>query len=112
MESKELGKIDTVSFGLGGYQGAMLGIHFSFSFKGAGCCDSKDAWDAEKLKWSERCEWTEEDRSDAYDKIMRFVSKLLSDAKVESVSELKNIPVECTFENGTLKDWRILTEVL
>jgi hypothetical protein len=43
---------------------------------------------------------------------MRFVSKLLKEAKVNSVDKLKGIPVEVTFDGNILKDWRILTEVL
>jgi hypothetical protein len=43
---------------------------------------------------------------------MRYVSKLLKDAKVSSVDELKGKPVEVTFDGNMLKEWRILTEVL
>jgi hypothetical protein len=43
---------------------------------------------------------------------MRYVSKLLKDAKVNSVDELKGKPVEVTFDGNMLKEWRILTEVL
>jgi hypothetical protein len=43
---------------------------------------------------------------------MRYVSKLLKEAKVDSVDKLKGKPVEVTFEGNTLKSWRILTEVL
>ena len=34
------------------------------------------------------------------------------DAKVNSIDKLKGIPVEVTFEDNMLKEWRILTEVL
>jgi hypothetical protein len=40
------------------------------------------------------------------------VVKLLDDARVEDVAKLKGKPVEVTFNNGWLKDWRILTEVI
>jgi hypothetical protein len=43
---------------------------------------------------------------------MRYISKLLNEAKVHNVYELKGIPVEVTLENNTFKDFRILTEVL
>ena len=43
---------------------------------------------------------------------MRYLSKLLNDAKVDSVDKLKGIPVEVTLEDNTLKEWRVLTEVL
>jgi hypothetical protein len=43
---------------------------------------------------------------------MRYVSKLLKDAKVDAVQKLQGIPVEVTFDGNLLKEWRILTEVL
>jgi hypothetical protein len=115
---KHLGKIASVTFGHVGYQGAMLGISFSFSFdECCGVSDSKCAWDAEMIECSDRNKWTEEDRSQKYDEIMRFVSKLLSDAKVSDVNDLSGKPVELEFDGesclgSTLKAWRILTEVI
>ena len=108
----ELGKISSVSFGLGAYQGVMLGIHFSLEGKGWGVCDNRSAWDAESIEHNDRCKWTEEDRTNQYSEIMRFVSKLLKDAKVDTIDKLKGIPIEATFDGSTLKEWRVLTEVL
>ena len=63
--------------------------------------------------WYEHEIWNpEEDRSKQYDEIMRYVSDLLHTAKVDTVDQLKGIPVEATFEGMTLKEWRILDEVL
>lgn len=112
MEKKELGKITDVKFGLGGYQEVMLGIHFTFDGDWGGVIDSRATWDAESIKWNERFKWTEKDRSKQYDEIMRYISKLLNEAKVSNIGELKGIPVEISFENRTIKEWRILTEVL
>ncbi len=112
MSDKKLGKIESVYFGIGGYQDAMIGIHLSFAFSGSGVCDSRCAWDAEKIKWSKNCKWTEEDRDKQYADIMRYVSELLNQAKVDRVEKLKGVPVEVTFEGNILKEWRILTEVL
>ncbi len=112
MKEKELGKIESVSFGLGGYQGSMIGVHFQFSGKGWGCGTTKSTWDAESIKWSANCKWTENERDNEYAQIIRFVSKKLQEAKVTSVGQLKGIPVECEFENGALASWRILEEVL
>ena len=112
MERKELGKITKVSFGHGGYQGAMLGIHFTLESGARGVCDTKSTWDSELIECSERCQWTEEDRTENYAEIMRYVSKLLKDAKVSDISDLQGIPVEITTEANTLKRWRILTEVI
>lgn len=109
---KELGKIKKASFGLGGYQGAMIGIHFDLGGKGWGAGDTISAWDAETVSHSEHSKWTEEERSTQYADIMRQVSKFLSDAKVSTVTELVGIPVEIIFDGNTLKEWRILTEVI
>jgi len=109
---KELGKISDVYFGLGGYQDACIGINLSFTTGNSGVSASKTAWDAELIKHSEHCEWSEESRNAEYAEIVRFISKLLADAKVIKVADLLNVPVEITVENNTLKDWRILTEVL
>ena len=111
---KRLGKIERVKFGIGGYNDSMLGLHLTFR-------SDVDNWvanysnatlDAEIVKWNERCQWTEEERDKDYANLLRYVSKLLKDAKVDSVEKLKGIPVEVTFENRLLKEWRILTEVL
>jgi len=40
------------------------------------------------------------------------MENLKKDAKVNSIDKLKGIPVEVTFEDNMLKEWRILTEVL
>jgi hypothetical protein len=109
---KEFGKIQDVKFGIGGYQDSSLGIHLTFGSNSWGVGFSKSTWDSEIVKWTESSLWTEEDRTNDYADIMRYVSKLLSQAKVNSVDKLKNIPVELTFEGSVLKEWRILTEVL
>ena len=109
---KRLGKIEEVHFGLGGYQGAMLGLHVTLGDGSWGVGDSKANWDSEQIKWGEYTQWSEEDRDGWYSEIMRYVSTLLKEAKVDSVDKLKGKPVEVTFEGNTLKEWRILTEVL
>jgi hypothetical protein len=109
---KRLGKIEDVHFGLGGYQGAMLGLHVTLGDGSWGVGDSRANWDSEQIKWTEHTQWSEEDRNVWYAEIMKYVSKLLKDAKVDSVEKLKGKPVEVTFNGNTLKEWRILTEVL
>lgn len=111
METK-LGKIESIRFGHGGYQDAMLGIHFTLSGSAWGVCDSKCAWDAEQIKWTESCEWTENTRHKWYSDIMYYISELLAQAKVNSIDKLMGKPVEATFDGNVLKSWRILTEVL
>lgn len=110
---KKLGKIEKVSFGLGGYQSTQLGLQVELKFEEHSVCgDSIGFWDAETVKHNEHCQWSEEDRDKEYAKTLRFVSKLLKDAKVPTVDRLKGVPVEVTLENRSLKSWRILTEVV
>jgi hypothetical protein len=109
---KKLGKIESVRFGLGGYQDAMLGLSVTLSGEGWGVSDFKGTWDAESVKRSEYTKWTEEERSKGYDDTMRFISKLLKDAKASHVEKLKGCPVEVTFDGNILHEWRVLTEVL
>lgn len=114
MTEKMLGKIVNVYLGLGGYQDNCLGIHFTFeSVKDKwGVSFTKSFWDINSIQCDAYTKWDEDDRKNAYADIMIYISKLLKDANVKSVDKLKNIPVEVTFENNTIKDWRILTEVL
>jgi hypothetical protein len=107
-----IGKIESVKFGRVGYQDAFIGIGFTLSGNGWGVCDSKGHWDSELISHSENCAWTEADRDKAYAETTRYICKLLSDAKSESVDGLKGKPVEVTFDGNTLKSWRILTEAL
>lgn len=109
---KRLGKIQNVIFGIAGYQNAMLGLHVALGNDGWCVSDTRSTWDAESITWTEHCQWTEKDRDNQYAEILRYLSKLLKDAKVDSVDKLKGIPVEVTFDGMRLKEWRILTEVL
>jgi hypothetical protein len=112
MTEKILGKISKVHFGIGGYQDAMLGIHFSFSSSSTGVSTTRAYWDANMIEVSTHAKWTEEDRRKEYANIMYYVSDLLKDAKVQDVMQLVGKPVELTVEFNTLKSWRILTEVI
>lgn len=117
MITKELGKIESVSFGHGGYQDVCFGLTLSFVFgKNGSSCLSKfisGGWDAETMECDSRCKWTEEDRNKHLSDMCRQISKLLKDAKVSDITKLKGIPVEVELEGGYMfKDFRILTEVL
>ena len=109
---KKLGKLTKVSFGLGGYQEACIGLTVCIEFDGSGTNDFKGAWDQNLIKHSDHCKWTEEDRSKGNDDTMRFLSDLLRDAKVSSVDKLAGTPVEVELDGNSLKSWRILTEVI
>lgn len=108
----KLGKIKHISLGLGGYQDAMLGLHVTLGGEGWGVNESKPDWDAELILPHVRSNRTEADRSKSYDEIMRYISKLLQEAKVRDVAALKDIPVEVTLVDNVLESWRILKEVL
>lgn len=109
---KRLGKIESIRFGVGGYQDCQLGVHVTLGNGSWGVGDSRSVWDPERIKCSEHAKWTEEDRDKGMTEVMRYLSTLLKDAKVDSVDQLKGKPVEVTFEGNLLKEWRILTEVL
>ena len=109
MERKQLGKISNVEFGMGGYQDVCIGVSFTLEGKSWGVSDFWGCW---ALKWDQHCEWTEKDRINDLGNIVLKIATLLEDAKVKGVSDLKNVPVEATFEDNKLKSWRILKEVL
>ena len=109
---KRLGKLSNVRLGLGGYQEACIGLSVTIEGDGWGVGDNKTAWDANLIKHTDRCKWSEADRDGEYVVIMRYLSDLLAAAKVNSVEKLNGIPVEAEFDGKLLKGWRVLTEVL
>lgn len=110
---KLLGKIASIHYGVGGYQDVQLGLSITLEGKGWGTTVFNGIWDYSYIPSpTELHKWTEEDRTNQLIKINRNISELLKQAKVPTIDKLKNIPIEATFECGTLKDWRILTEVL
>ncbi len=109
MDGKILGKISSVTFGKrDGRFGLWLTLSGEYSVQ-----TSYECWDPEGTKpIGEGFKWTEEDRDKQLINIMRKISKLLKQAKVDDVNNLLNVPVEIEFEGNMLKDWRILEEVL
>jgi hypothetical protein len=112
-EEKFLGKITTVDFGFGGYQDAMIGVSFTLESDKDhwGCGDFKGWWGTD-IKVDKHTKWSEEDRNKSYSDVVRFINKLLVEAKKRHLHELKGVPVEVIFEDMKLKSWRILTEVI
>lgn len=108
---KRLGKIESVRFGFGGYQDAMIGLSLEFSGNSWGCGTFVGTWSSH-VKCDSHCKWTEEDRSRINDETVKFIDKTLREAKVDDVHQLKGKPVEVELEGNVLKSWRILTEVL
>jgi len=109
---KKLGKIIEASFGLGGYQGSGIGLYLTFECNSWGVGFSKTYHNPMQIKHTENCQWTEKDRSKSFDELVRYISKILDEAKVTDVSKLVGTPVEVEFDGNLLKDWRILTEVI
>jgi hypothetical protein len=111
MKDKVLMKIESIKFGYGGYQDAMFGLSISLSGSGSGVGDFKGTWGID-TECGDRCKWTEKDREKQFADSVRFLNKILLDAKKRTLDQLKGVPVEVEFENSTLKSWRILTEVI
>ena len=107
--TKELGKIQSVEFGMGGYQDAMIGISFSLGGAGWGVSDFWGDWATDV---TERTQWTHEQRCNRLGQTVWRVKKLLDESKAQTVSELKGKPIEATFVDMKLTGWRILKEVL
>jgi len=109
---KKLGKIKNVRFGLGGYNDAMIGIHFELGGEGWGVSDSRSYWNPNLIEHTVNSQWTEDNRTDEFSKIMEYISNLLNDGKVDNIDKLKGKPIEVELDGNMLKEWRILTEVL
>ena len=111
MDGEKIGKIQSVSFGLGGYQDAQFGLSVTLgSDVGSwGVCSFDGYWSMEP---SDHAKWDTRDQNEAFANTARKTIELLQAAKVNNVSDLKNKPVACVFERGVLKSWRLLTEVI
>ena len=109
MTEKRLGKIQSIKIGDGGYQDAMFGVSFTLGGSGWGVGDFWGTWGIER---SDYCKWTEQDRQAEIAKTFWRLKTIMDDAKVHNANDLKDVPVEVTFDGNTLKEWRILTEVV
>lgn len=108
-ERKELGRIQSATFGYGGYQDVQFGLAVALSGEGWGVGDFKGAWGTAR---SEHAKWTEEDRLQELGKTCLFLRDTLKAARRQHVAELAGTPVEVTFDGNKLVSWRVLTEVL
>lgn len=104
----QLGKLQKVKLGDGGYDDAMFGVSFTIGGDGWGVQDFWGMWQARSSSAQYTQEKFEQSHADTYTKIR----ELMKSAKVRDFNDLVGIPVECTFDNGLLKGWRVLTEVL
>lgn len=105
----EIGRIQQVTFGEGGYQDACMGLSLTLGGQSWGVGDFKGAWGIER---SDYCKWTEEDRLRQLGEAVMFLRGLLTKAKKRHVGELVGTPIEATFDGNKLVSWRVLEEVL
>jgi hypothetical protein len=105
----ELGRIQKISFGWGGYQDAMIGVSITIGGQLWGCGNFKGAWGTDR---SEYTRWSEEDRLRQLGQACMWVRELLTKAKVQTLDQLQGVPIEATFDGNLLESWRILDEVL
>lgn len=109
MTGKILGKINFAEFGTVRDYPFLMGLQLGFKLgDGSGIRDGGQHC----VNISKECRWEETERRNAITVSVEKIDKILKDAKVNYVSELKNKPVEVEIENNTFKSFRILTEVL
>lgn len=113
MIETKLGKIKRIKFGYVGHHDMQFGLHIEFgSNNGWGVATTiSNAWSLD-MEVDQYTKWTEVDRDAGFAKTMREINRIMKEAKVTNVNDLVDIPVQITFENMMLKDWRVLTEVL
>ena len=112
-ETKELGKIDDITFGFGGYQDAMFGVSVSLKMgEYSGCGDFISGGWENSIEVTEYTKWTEEERGTQRVAMCNRVEQLMVDAGVRDFSKLKGKPIEVTMDGMVMKSWRILKEVL
>jgi hypothetical protein len=112
MITKELGKIEHVSFGIGGRDDCMFGITITLASGGSKVMHFNGFWDYNRIECTAYTEWTEQYRDERFSKMTKYISNLLNDAKATTVEQLKDTSVEMEFDGNRLKGFRILTEVL
>lgn len=111
MEEKYLGKIINVEFGQDSDRPFMFGLQLTFGFEGGGVTDGGQyTFNLNNEPWLKSGKY--KDKWIYIEDQMIFIDKILTDAKVNYVSQLKGKPIEVIIENQIFKDFRILTEVL
>ena len=110
MNGKFLGKIVKAEFGSFPDRKFLVGLQLTFKFDGNSHVSDGGRY---TINVSDNCNWeTEEDKNVAYQKVLKHLSMVLEEAKVNYVSELINKPIEIEIEGQTFKSFRILTEVI
>ena len=78
MQGTFLGKIESIKFGV---KNSCIGLFYTLTFNN--CCRSQFSnafWDPEQVEVTEGTKWTEDDRDRELAQLMRYISKLLSEA--------------------------------
>ena len=110
VSEKRLGKIERMHFGFGGYQDAMFGLSLTFSMDGYGVQDFiGGGWIEENSKGDPELI---QSRRDAMANMSERIIGIMKEAKIGGIDALVGMPVEIITDNGALRSWRILTEVL
>lgn len=103
-----LGKIEKIIIGRGGYQDSMFGITFNLSSQQGSCVDFW-GWFTTAVS----TKWSEEDRIKKIGEPFWKLYGIMQDAKVNDAVDLVGKPIELTYkDDGSLSSWRILKEVL
>lgn len=120
MIEKKLGKIESVTFGrVCGRSEEALGLQLRFSGAGWGVGTDHIIAPITDHDLDNRPEWNDDDDSGRLalaDLVHKFqvvsLVKMMREAKVRDITQLKGVPVEITFENKVFRMCRVLTEVL
>lgn len=115
----EIGKIERVRFGFGGYQDCQIVFQFVLGGKGWGTvvtyeCGWGHISEAELTKPGSTYQWTHEGRVRRIGENGYKVFELIRKAKKQHLQELEGVPIKCFFEsaNGRNIGFEILEEVL
>lgn len=109
MIEKLLGKISNVRFGFIPDYPFLFGLDLTFKLSDNTVIGTGGKY---TVNISEACKWSEEEKNAALIDMINQIIKVMEDAKIINISDLKNKPVEVTIDRNTFKDFRILIEVL
>ena len=106
---KYFGKISRAEFGTVRDYPFLMGLQLDFTFDGGGVGDGG----LHTVNINPDCKYDNEfERLQKQSNVLIDTARILKDAKVNHVSELKNKPVEVELESDTFKSFRVLKEVL
>lgn len=109
MTGKLLGKISDIRFGFIPDYPFLFGLDLTFKLSDSSVIGTGGQY---TVNISEACNWSEEERNAALIDMINQVIKIMKDAKITNISNLKNKPVEVSINQNTFDNFRILTEVL